>query len=226
MWIKVIIIMFIAVLAVAFAVKETSADTVCGAGVQIEGTTTGDFRWCDDETVVDIILLVSVHYPSNANPCGFDVERGPSNSWYEVPNTIVNYIEVSTNHWEYSLTHGALCGGENSMRVTVIIITEGHGATAWAQDFGTGAYGVRTESFKPTNTTPTPTIIVTPTPSSTVTPTPTKNVTPSPTVTTTVVLTPTATPSATITATPEVTGSSISATPVVTPSALPKTGGK
>ena len=149
--------------------KSSPLSSNCSdSGIEVAGALTGDIQWCGtaNSTVTDVLALVAVHYPGNKNPCGFPEERGPGDSWFEPPGSynlsrdgpaVPGLLASAT--WTYSIVGSiSLCGGENSMRVTIVALTDLGGAIAWSGDFGPGAFGSRTESFPPAGLpTPTPT---------------------------------------------------------------------
>lgn len=209
----------------------------CGdVGLSVNGALTGEISFCASAgTVVsEVAGVIAVHYPGNENPCGYLPEPGPGDGWFQVPGSYQLALSggppvpgpVTSADWSYSFGGSfSLCGGENSMRVTIAVITNLPGAAAWATDFGPGAYAVRTESFKPEVLVPptptpaptrTPTPLVTPTPSPS--PSPTASPTPSPAPAGSPSPAPSATPSPAATPTPT---PIITASPSPTPSASP-----
>ncbi len=201
---------------------RSPADHCNDASLQVKGQLAGTVSWCAPQgTQVTIAVgIIAVHYPGNENPCNFAGERGPGDAWFEVPGSYQLVLtgpsipgEISSAEWTYGFQGSfSLCGGENAMRVTIVLVTNLAGATGWVADFGPGAFGARSGSFAPASL-PTPTPPPKPTPTSTPTQTPPASPTPG-TPTSTAPPSPTATPPPSPSPTPTTSG-----TP--TPSATP-----
>lgn len=203
------------------AQRGTLPQSCSDASLQVGGQLTGSVTWCAPEgTQVQAAEgIIAVHYPGNENPCHFAAERGPGDGWFEVAGNYRLVLigpkipgQIAAAQWSFSFEGPfSLCGDENAMRVTIILSTNLAGATAWVQDFGVGAFGDRSESFKPTpQATPTPTPSTRPT--STASPTPTLS--PMPTASPTPTGSPSHTPLNSATPTP-------ASTPTMTPSPGP-----